>query len=378
MKQITKQIVILVLLVVCVIFSISVQLNLNKKSRKIVNGIIISSDYSTNITFSDCEKKNKKFKFSALSLENSLITTEYSTSNEEIELAYTNTYFANVVPLNIRYGSYFEINSIHELNKNIVISDELALKLFKTYDAVGQKAIINDKEYVICGVYVNDKSLLSKISSNGKQRIFIPYVCAEKYDEIPIRQLFSEKGNNIFSKSIIDAIKEETEKNIIYNDTIDFINTERLVKQGVNISFFLLGINIIAFLTYLLVKKSKSTYNTYLSNNNKKLLMINSSICFGFFIGIIIVLLITKFKFFIPTNILPSDNVFDFKFYYKEILEKIQNMNKSNIDVYYIKYSYNVLKSSVLWSLVTSVFLIILWWFGVYFTKKVYRVYKDN
>lgn len=378
MKQITKQIVILVLLFVCVIFSVSVQLNLNKKSRKIVNGIIISSEYNTNITFSDCEKKDKSLKFSALSLEDSFITTEYFTTPEKIELTYTNKDFARIVPLNIRYGNYFEINNIPELNNNIVISNELALKLFKTYDGVGRKVIINNKEYIVCGVYVNDKSFLSKISSNGKQRVFIPYMCAEKYNEIPIKQLFSEKGTNIFPESIIDSIKQDTEKAILYDETIDFTNTERLTKQGMSVSFFILGINIIAFLVYYLCKKVKYTYVTYQNNNNKKLLAVNSLICFGFFTGIIIVLLIVKFKFFIPNAMLPADNVFDFKFYYKVMLEKIQKINRTSMDLYYTRYSFNVLKSSVVWSFVSSIFLIIIWWYGVYFTKKAYKLYKDN
>lgn len=374
MKFLLKRICIICVLIIATLMSVTMQFSLIHKSKTLPNGIELSSKLGMNLSFNECDdNKIAETKVSAIAFQDSFIKTELSSYPQQVELALTNYTFDDIAPLNIRYGNYFQQNSIAELNRVIVISDQLAFKLFQKYDVVGQTATINNIEYTICGVYIKNQSILSRLSSSDKERVFIPYMSVLEYDKIPIKQLYIQDKETRFIQGMIDSIQLLTNKVIMYDDVTDFRNIKTLISQSLHVSVFILGLNIIAYLVYLCIKKAKSTYMHFATTINKKQLFINSGICFALIIGMIIVFIMIKFKVFVPTTMLPMDNVFDFKFYLDEIINMVQRKNGLSIYDFHWNYSLTLILSSTIASIISSILFVITWWYGVTVGREMYK-----
>ncbi|WP_317368474.1 ABC transporter permease, partial [uncultured Tyzzerella sp.] len=126
-------------------------------------------------------------------------------SNEgEVDILFNNKYektklvkvFGNPKKIfpkeNVLYKPYFEKNGVY-------ISNNLAYNTFNKQDIIGSKIFINDKEYIICGIF-EDKTSKVIINSN-------------KYDEFDNIKVFFNKTNNIV-KDINNFTKLNNSENL--------------------------------------------------------------------------------------------------------------------------------------------------------------------
>lgn len=353
------------------IISFSMQCSYINKSNSLPDGIELSSNYDIGLSFVDCQNdKIQQAKASGIIIQDGFVSTYLSSYPEQVELALTNDTYDDIMNLNLRYGNYFKMNPLAELNRVIVISEQLAFKLYHTYDAVGKTVIINDVEYTVCGVYLANQSLLSRLSSSNKERIYIPYMNIPEFDKLPIKQLYIKNEESKFIQGMIQSVESPNNKTIMYDSVTDYRNIKKLIKQALHISIFTLGLNILAFICYVLIKKAKLSYNQYRLTDDKKNLFINCGICLGYVLGMIIIFIVIKFQFFIPTTMLPTDNIFDFKFYLDEIIHLVQQKNSLLIYDYHWKYSLLLIVSSFINGIVFTILSTITWWYGVYLVKK--------
>lgn len=258
-----------------------------------------------------------------------------------VELDETNVKEETVTPV-LTNEFYFEIygqklngNSINEENiknenKVAVISSSLALKLFFNTDAVGKTITLNDEVYTICGVIQESENIINSLSSDGKQRIYIPYTCYSGYENCDVYTISYD--NSASSAPLIEQMKLSQ-----YHST-NFSEKANVIRNFENIIFLILFIALCFLalrLWYRICKKlikdiKENLSENYILNSLKSipikyvLLVITA---FGIPVVLLIIFFLSDFSIFIISKYIPYDNIFDVSYYLNTIIE---NSNMAN------------------------------------------------
>ena len=93
----------------------------------------------------------------------------------EAELVLTDERFRVLFPVEMAYGAFLLTEPERRNTGDAVISDDLAVRLFGTEDAVGRPFLLNGTEVNVVGVYRSDRALMQRLASDGVERIYLPY-----------------------------------------------------------------------------------------------------------------------------------------------------------------------------------------------------------
>lgn len=258
-----------------------------------------------------------------------------------VELDETNVKEETVTPV-LTNEFYFEIygqklngNSITEENiKNkynvAVISSSLALKLFFNTDAVGKTITLNDEVYTICGVIQESENIINSLSSDGKQRIYIPYTCYSGYENCDVYTISYD--NSASSAPLIEQMKLSQ-----YHST-NFFEKANVIRNFENIIFLILFIALCFLalrLWYRICKKlikdiKENLSENYILNSLKSIpikYVLLAITAFGIPVVLLIIFFLSDFSIFIISKYIPYDNIFDVSYYLNTIIE---NSNMAN------------------------------------------------
>lgn len=258
-----------------------------------------------------------------------------------VELDETNVKEETVTPV-LTNEFYFEIygqklngNSITEENiKNkdnvAVISSSLALKLFFNTDAVGKTITLNDEVYTICGVIQESENIINSLSSDGKQRIYIPYTCYSGYENCDVYTISYD--NSASSAPLIEQMKLSQ-----YHST-NFSEKANVIRNFENIIFLILFIALCFLalrLWYRICKKlikdiKENLSENYILNSLKSIpikYVLLAITAFGIPVVLLIIFFLSDVSIFIISKYIPYDNIFDVSYYLNTIIE---NSNMAN------------------------------------------------
>lgn len=258
-----------------------------------------------------------------------------------VELDETNVKEGTVTPV-LTNEFYFEIygqklngNSITEENiknenKVAVISSSLALKLFFNTDAVGKTITLNDEVYTICGVIQESENIINSLSSDGKQRIYIPYTCYSGYENCDVYTISYD--NSASSAPLIEQMKLSQ-----YHST-NFSEKSNVIRNFENIIFLILFIALCFLalrLWYRICKKlikdiKENLSENYILNSLKSIpikYVLLAITAFGIPVVLLIIFFLSDFSIFIISKYIPYDNIFDVSYYLNTIIE---NSNMAN------------------------------------------------
>ena len=258
-----------------------------------------------------------------------------------VELDQTNVKEETVTPV-LTNEFYFEIygqklngNSITEENiknenKVAVISSSLALKLFFNTDAVGKTITLNDEVYTICGVIQESENIINSLSSDGKQRIYIPYTCYSGYENCDVYTISYD--NSASSAPLIEQMKLSQ-----YHST-NFSEKANVIRNFENIIFLILFIALCFLalrLWYRICKKlikdiKENLSENYILNSLKSIpikYVLLAITAFGIPVVLLIIFFLSDFSIFIISKYIPYDNIFDVSYYLNTIIE---NSNMAN------------------------------------------------
>jgi hypothetical protein len=297
------------------------------------------------IKFEDTEKLNGKFMISDssyLSESDGFITTENAGCAVKVELSGEN--LINFVGIKMVRGTYFNSYACQTGRKVVVISLQLAEKLFATHEVLGNEINLFGTGYKIVGVYENSKSVISFLGSDGNERIYIPFGSVAGCDTMPIKTIFIkdkslenepfriEKVNNIL-KSVFGV-------DLASYRITDYYNAQTSASQLFSVFIFLIGVCCVCILAGYFIRHIKFSYSFFKQCMNNKyffqaiiseklkiilLLLISAAVlaCIG------MVLFISGFKCLIPPEYIPQDNIFDFGFYLDKIKHAVYASNAS-------------------------------------------------
>lgn len=286
----------------------------------------LKSDEKT-LTVKDMNNLSDRISFNQVSF--CVELDETNVKEETVTPVLTNEFYFEIYGQKLNGNSITEENIKNE-NKVAVISSSLALKLFFNTDAVGKTITLNDEVYTICGVIQESKNIINSLSSDGKQRICIPYTCYSGYENCDVYTISYD--NSASSAPLIEQMKLSQ-----YHST-NFSEKANVIRNFENIIFLILFIALCFLalrLWYRICKKlikdiKENLSENYILNSLKSIpikYVLLAITAFGIPVVLLIIFFLSDFSIFIISKYIPYDNIFDVSYYLNTIIE---NSNMAN------------------------------------------------
>lgn len=279
------------------------------------------------LTIADIEKLSERISFDGVSFCAEL--EETSVKAETVLPVLTNESYFEIYNHKL-IGKGFTKENMENKDKVAVIESSLALKLFFNTDAVGKTITLNDEVYTICGVIQESKNIINSLSSDGKQRIYIPYTCYSGYENCDVYTISYD--NSASSAPLIEQIKLSQ-----YHST-NFSEKANVIRNFENIIFLILFIALCFLalrLWYRICKKlikdiKENLSENYILNSLKSIpikYILLAITAFGIPVVLLIIFFLSDFSIFIISKYIPYNNIFDVSYYLNTIIE---NSNMAN------------------------------------------------
>lgn len=279
------------------------------------------------LTIADIEKLSERISFDGVSFCAEL--EETSVKAETVLPVLTNESYFEIYNHKL-IGKGFTKENMENKDKVAVIESSLALKLFFNTNAVGKTITLNDEVYTICGIINEDENIINSLSSDGKQRVYVPYSGYKEYKNCEVNIIAYD--NKSFSAPLIEQM------NLTQYHPTNFSEKAKVIKNFEHIIFLILFIALCFLalrLWYRICKKlikdiKENLSENYILNSLKSipikyvLLAITE---FGIPVVLLIIFFLSDFSIFIISKYIPYDNIFDVSYYLNTIIE---NSNMAN------------------------------------------------
>lgn len=254
---------------------------------------------------------------------------ETNVKEETVTPVLTNEFYFEIYGQKLNGNSITEENIKNE-NKVAVISSSLALKLFFNTDAVGKTITLNDEVCTICGVIQESKNIINSLSSDGKQRIYIPYTCYSGYENCDVYTISYD--NSASSAPLIEQMKLSQYHSTNFSEKANVIrNFENIIFLILFIALCFLAIRLWYRICKKLIKDIKENLSeNYILNLLKSIpikYVLLAITAFGIPVVLLIIFFLSDFSIFIISKYIPYDNIFDVSYYLNTIIE---NSNMAN------------------------------------------------
>lgn len=267
----------------------------------------------------------------------------YHTSllSDNVNIILTDENYPEIHNINMIKGNFF--SAVISESDAIVISDSLANLLFKSIDIIGCQMILNGETKTISGVYENNESFVSDLSSNGLETVFVPVYYQTDINDSTRIESFYVKGNNgsIGNKEIQELNALLNNKLELYKQN-DLNSSKKLLVQLFNIIIFVIGLIVVVKLFSVIFKNIKKIVNYIIAvkgfdnavpSVNVKLCILGTILCIAFIIPIIV---LCTFKIYIPEGFIPEhDRICDISYYYDYMLNFVQGIRTEDRWNYY-------------------------------------------
>lgn len=198
-------------------FSNITQVNYNQRSE------------NSPITIDDLEKLSKRMSLDSVSF--TYEAQDIGVKESSITPVYTTHNLFKLYNIKLD-GEMFSEDDVINAKKKAVISDTLALQLYFTTDVVGYEIEMFDETFTVCAIYSESTNLIDKLSKDGKERVFIPYTCANTTSQVPIHTLVYDNAS--FSAPLMEQM------NLSQYHFTNFAEKTKVIDTFNHILFFVL------------------------------------------------------------------------------------------------------------------------------------------
>jgi len=279
------------------------------------------------LTIADIEKLSERISFDGVSFCAEL--EETSVKAETVLPVLTNESYFEIYNHKL-IGKGFTKENMENKDKVAVIESSLALKLFFNTNAVGKTITLNDEVYTICGIINEDENIINSLSSDGKQRVYVPYSGYKEYKNCEVNIIAYD--NKSFSAPLIEQM------NLTQYHPTNFSEKAKVIKNFEHIIFLILFIALCFLalrLWYRICKKlikdiKENLSENYILNSLESIpikYVLLAITAFGIPVVLLIIFFLSDFSIFIISKYIPYDNIFDVSYYLNTIIE---NSNMAN------------------------------------------------
>lgn len=279
------------------------------------------------LTIADIEKLSERISFDGVSFCAEL--EETSVKAETVLPVLTNESYFEIYNHKL-IGKGFTKENMENKDKVAVIESSLALKLFFNTNAVGKTITLNDEVYTICGIINEDENIINSLSSDGKQRVYVPYSGYKEYKNCEVNIIAYD--NKSFSAPLIEQM------NLTQYHPTNFSEKAKVIENFEHILLLILFIALCAVslkIWYRLCRKfvadiKENLSENYILNSLKSIpikYVLLAITAFGIPVVLLIIFFLSDFSIFIISKYIPYDNIFDVSYYLNTIIE---NSNMAN------------------------------------------------
>ena len=223
-----------------------------------------------------------------------------------------------------------------------VISEALANKLFMSLNAIGNHIQIFDREYTIIGLYKPSDSLITLLSSDGTEQVYVPITSHQDMNKLPLQTIFMKSpalAKETFKETALsEALQKKLKLNMNSYKIVLYDKKPVLLAQIQGILYLCIGlglsIKIIKLLLYFwrkhIASMKSSLENVYLGEYIKRCFfrcLRSFIITFAGIGAIYLNFRCFRPQIYIPSRYLPQENIFDLKFYIDVFKTEIQRHN---------------------------------------------------
>ncbi len=323
----------LFLLIIFLILCFVIKQNVEYMLPEVVEYAVLDS--SNAISFSEADEAayvNSNLTVNVLSRKTGDISTKNNAGlSEKVNIIFTDDKFPMVHNINLLKGSFFSNDNPLNVSEKIIISDNLANSLFKSYDVIGNEIVISGKKKIISGIYITENNIFSELASNGQETVFVSIEGQTDFpDSMEIERIYFKGLNGEINNIDIREFDVLTGEKLKYYQKTDLFSSKSLLKQMINIMFLIAGVIVILKLILIFIKSFENIiYGLEKKNYNVKAvnIRINIIICLICLMLIILIFALCTFKLYIPDGLLPEhDRILDIKYYYHYIINSIQSV----------------------------------------------------
>lgn len=323
----------LFLLIIFLILCFVIKQNVEYMLPEVVEYAVLDS--SNAISFSEADEAayvNSNLTVNVLSRKTGDISTKNNAGlSEKVNIIFTDDKFPMVHNINLLKGSFFSNDNPLNVSEKIIISDNLANSLFKSYDVIGNEIVISGKKKIISGIYITENNIFSELASNGQETVFVSIEGqTDSPDSMEIERIYFKGLNGEINNIDIREFDVLTGEKLKYYQKTDLFSSKNLLKQMINIMFLIAGVIVILKLILIFIKSFENIiYGLEKKNYNVKAvnIRINIIICLICLMLIILIFALCTFKLYIPDGLLPEhDRILDIKYYYHYIINSIQSV----------------------------------------------------
>lgn len=291
------------------------------------------------LTVKDMNKLSDRISFNQVSFCAEL--DEAKAKEEAVMPVLTNEFYFEIYRQRLNGDSITEEN-IKNKDKVVVIGSDLALKLFFNADAVGKTITLNNQNYTVCGVFRENESIINSLSSDGKQRVYIPYTCYSGYEKCEVNIISYDNQAN--SVPLIEQMDLSQYYSTNFSEKAKVIkNFEHIIYLILFVVLCILSLRLWYKICKKLIKDIKENLNENYFLNSLKLILIKYVLLIITALGIPALLLtiffLSDFSIFIIPKYIPYDNIFDASYYLNTIIENAHILNSLSLtgNTYFIK-----------------------------------------
>jgi putative ABC transport system permease protein len=309
--------------------------------KEVPNAIVLKSDMKANkLTFNEIDMdkdSDPQLKITGYTEVIEAVKNKFNVDYGNSKIVLSDENLPLIYPMKLIKGSYFQINSASNNKDVAVISDVFSNKLFKSIDVIGNSLNILGKSFEIVGVYKENTSMLYQASSDGYERVYIPYSSYNK-DKAYIDVLTVKDSTTTDKELIMNELSSVTGNKIYYYNSYDYSLNKFIIFQIIDFTIFVLGLISIIYILKLvkynvfeMIKLSKKNLQKYylfeFIAKEKKVLskLLLYLIIYISAIGVIINSI--KFKIIISDQYIPDNNIFDIEFYKQTLIQHMQAIN---------------------------------------------------
>jgi len=305
-------------------------------SETLPRGIEFSSFEAGTVTFEALQKVKKEMPeafISSFSSEDVLVSTEFRKEPYSARMIYTDDKYPFLHPVEMVRGVFFSLENQMQKKNTVVISTDLAGKLFRTWDVLDIEIKINQESYRIVGVYKPDVSPLSQIASDGKDKIFTSYFSSSKGASRAAEQIYFLPS---YSEDVSSAIAEQELYFLLSGDLrpyerINYLDkiriTETLPELQRMFLYLIFLFYIVRWICGYLSKGAFKKRNVLDSQTFLQWLRQHFLFLFSIIFTVCVIFLISRVVIWIPAAFTDKYQLFSPSFYWSEMLQSFQIHN---------------------------------------------------
>lgn len=279
------------------------------------------------LTIADIEKLSERISFDGVSFCAEL--EETSVKAETVLPVLTNESYFEIYNHKL-IGKGFTKENMENKDKVAVIESSLALKLFFNTDAVGKTITLNDEVYTICGVIQESNNIINSLSSDGKQRVYIPYTCYSGYENCDVYTISYD--NSASSAPLIEQMKLSQYHSTNFSEKAKVIkNFEHIIYLILFIALCFISMKLWYRICKKLIKDIKENLNEIYFLNSFKSIPHKYTLLIITVLGIptvlLVIFLLSDFNIFIIFKYIPYDNILDVPYYISAVVKNSNNIN---------------------------------------------------